>query len=107
MNYHHLTAVLLLCLLAGCAVVKTPLFSGGSKADATVSFTYDYGAFEVPEVNTEAVGMQATARCGIWGYSRAIPFGSPSSRCIATSGSGAYSATCIRHQVTIQYQCAE
>jgi len=84
----------------GCAVVKVPVATGGSRADGTVQLSYEYGLFERPQVDWGTAQLTAVQRCRAWGYGQADPF-QPLSRCLATDGSG----NCVRFQITTTYQC--
>lgn len=86
--------------LVGCATPKTLVPTGGSRADGIVKMSYQYGAFEAPQVSL-AQGVQAAKqRCSAWGYSGAEPFGGQTRMCVSASG-----GSCNVYQVTIEYQC--
>ena len=87
-------------VLAGCAVVKTPVDTGGSKADGTVEMSFEYGGFERPTVNWDAARATAASRCSAWGYNDAQPFGGVIQKCQAANQYG-----CVRWFVTRRYQC--
>jgi hypothetical protein len=93
-----ITAVL---ALAGCAANKNWSATGGSRADATVRLSYEYGAFEVPKVNEMEAQNLAAARCKTWGYTGAEAFGGQTQQCSMPGGMGG----CSRFQVTKEYQC--
>jgi len=86
--------------LAGCAVQKEWVATGGSRADGTVELAFDYGAFEKPQVNNEQGVDLAASMCGGWGYTGSQPF-APMSKCEAVNGYG----NCMRFLVTRKYQC--
>ena len=87
--------------LSGCAVAKTYVATGGSRADGTISLSYDYGPFERPEVS-EAQGLaEAKQRCAVWGYSNADAFGGVMETCSLYDGFG----RCGRRLITKNYQC--
>ena len=91
------TSVWLLVGLAGCTVVKVPLASGGSRADAVVEFSYVEGLFEFVEVDWDALLPKAQDRCRIWGYPQAVPFESIDSECIDSDSAS--------QKMTIKFQC--
>jgi hypothetical protein len=91
-------ALLLAC--AGCAVVKVPVPTGGSRADGTVQMAFEYGGFEKPQIDTVAAQSAAAQRCAAWGYQGAEPFGGFVSQCQAANAYG-----CLRYLVTLNYQC--
>ncbi|WP_224016227.1 YecR family lipoprotein [Paraburkholderia tropica] len=86
--------------LAACAAPKELTATGGSKADGTVKMSYEYGVFEVPEVNSAQGTGAATQRCVAWGYKEAEPFGGATKVCVDSSG-----GSCNRWRVTVEYQC--
>ncbi|UKE63273.1 YecR-like lipofamily protein [Xanthomonas translucens pv. poae] len=88
-------------LFSGCASTKTWSATGGSRADATVRLSYEYGAFEKPQTSeNEAINL-ATARCKTWGYSGAEAFGGSTQQCNMPGGMGG----CQRWLVTKEFQC--
>ncbi|MGM8850657.1 YecR family lipoprotein [Salinicola halophyticus] len=89
-------------LLAGCAVHKTMVPTGGSKADGTIDLSYDVSMFETPEVNAQQGLNAAAKRCQAWGYSDAEPFGGATSQCVAMGGYG-----CNTTRYTMTYQCLD
>ena len=93
----------LICLatliLAGCAAQKQLVPTGGSRSDGTVKMSFEYGAFEVPQVDAAQGRETARQRCAAWGYSGAEPFGG-STRVCTNSYNG-----CNRWMVTFEFQC--
>ncbi len=88
-------------MLAGCASTKTWSATGGSRADATVKLSYEYGPFEKPQTNdTEALNL-AISRCKTWGYTGAEAFGGITQQCNMPGGMGG----CARFMVTKEFQC--
>jgi len=98
-------AVLLmsLFLISACATNVTPQATGGSKADGTVTVSYEYGMFEQPVVNWTVANSTAKERCKAWHYENAEAFGGSQNRCLAVDGYG----NCARTQVNITYQCTD
>lgn len=94
-------AVITLASLPSCAVQKDLVPTGGSRADGTVTLSYEYGRFEKPEVDMPKAATLAMQRCGAWGYTGAEPFGGQMNKCEAVDGYGG----CIRTLVTVTYQC--
>ena len=93
--------IILLSFLSACAAIKVPQATGGSKADGVVEMSYQYGAFEKPQVQWDQALVTATSGCKAWGYSSAEAFGGTTSQCQAYNGYG----NCIRQHVTAKYQC--
>ena len=89
-----------LILLVGCAVEKTPVATGGSKADASVVMSYNIGGFEQPTVNWDVAQVNARKRCRAWGYSKAEAFEGTNNICTAHNAYG-----CIAQTVNKTYQC--
>lgn len=88
-------------VLTACAVQKTWVATGGSRADGVVSLAYEYGAFEAPETSAAQGETEAAARCGVWGYSGAVPFGGDVVTCTMPDLFGG----CNRWRVSRDYQC--
>lgn len=99
---NKLTVVLVFgALLTACAVQKTWVATGGSRADGVVSLAYEYGAFEAPEVSAVQGETEAAARCAVWGYTGAVPFGGDVVTCTLADLFG----SCNRWRVSRDYQC--
>lgn len=86
--------------LAGCATTKTWSATGGSRSDGVIKLSYEYGLFEVPQVNEQQALELATTRCIAWGYSGSEAFGGQTQVCNNVSSGG-----CNRWLVTREYQC--
>jgi YecR-like lipoprotein len=96
-----ISALLLITLaIQGCAVEKQLIATGGSRADGTVKLSFEYGAFEIPKLDTSQAMAQAQQRCAAWGYTGADPFGGGIKRCTFGNAYG-----CNRWLVTYEYQC--
>lgn len=93
-------AILVVLACAGCTTIKVPQAVGGSKADATVKLSYQYGGFEKPEVDWDQANLKARKKCNVWGYKDAEPFEASESVCSAWGQYG-----CISRTVTTTYQC--
>jgi hypothetical protein len=93
------TIVLALCV-AGCARNKELIATGGSRADGTVTMSYEFGALENPKLDIAQGVASATERCRAWGYTSAEPFGGDMRQCQAPSQYG-----CMRWLVSVTYQC--
>jgi hypothetical protein len=87
-------------IVAGCAVQKELVPTGGSRADGTVNLSFEYGAFEKPQIDKDKAVATATQRCAAWGYKGAEPFGGAITKCEAANAYG-----CIQTLVTVTYQC--
>ncbi|EHT8816943.1 hypothetical protein KYT24_004393 [Salmonella enterica] len=87
-------------LLAGCAVQKQMVATGGSKADGTVTMSYEYGLFEAPKVDSSQAIAAAAQRCKAWGYTTAEPFGGVTKVCSMQSG-----GDCMQYTVNQVFQC--
>ena len=98
---HLLLFTAVICILLGCTTVKTLQAIGGSRADAIVELAYQYGQFEIPQVQWEQGLVTATSRCRAWGFEKAEMFGGTTTNCQEYSSSG----SCERWQVTVKYQC--
>jgi hypothetical protein len=89
-------------LLSGCASTKSWSATGGSRADATVRLSYEYGLFEKPQTNEQEAISLATSRCKTWGYTGAEAFGGVTQQCNMPGGMG---GGCQRWVVTKEFQC--
>lgn len=87
--------------MAGCATRKEFVATGGSRADGTVSLSYEYGMFQSPQEDQEEGVALASSTCAGWGYSGSQPFGGETQQCSAFNGYG----KCVRWLVTRRYQC--
>ena len=92
--------VFVITAMQGCAVQKQLMPTGGSRADGTVQLSYEYGAFEIPQVDPQQGLSAARQTCAGWGYADAAPFGGYTKRCTNFSG-----GACNAWLVTYQYQC--
>jgi hypothetical protein len=92
--------MLVIVFMQGCAVNKQLVPTGGSRADGTVKLSYEYGMFEVPQLDAQQGLNAARQRCAAWGYTDAEPFGGTNTKCNRYSG-----RDCVRWFVTIEYQC--
>jgi hypothetical protein len=98
----HILALLSLGLiLGGCSVNVTPSPISGSKADGTVTLSYQYGVFQQPVVDWSTAQSQAMTRCKAWGYTNAEQFGGQNNQCLQYNGYG----SCVNTQVNVTYQC--
>ncbi len=90
---------LLVCLsiLSACETIKTPMPSGGSKADGIVEFSFQHNEFESPVVQWDQVLAEAQERCRAWGYETALPFGGLESECSDND--------CFNRTIYSKYQC--
>ncbi len=86
--------------LTGCATTKTLQPVNGSKADGTITLSYEYGMFEKPVVDWDLAKATAKTRCVAWGYKNAEAFSGKQEHCLEYS-----SGSCMRMQVNIIYQC--
>ena len=88
-------------ILGACEVQKTPVPTGGSKADALVDMSYDVGGLEVPVVDWTAAAASAAKRCAAWGYRKADAFEGTRTQCHSRDMYG----NCSMATVTKTYQC--
>lgn len=86
--------------IAGCATIKIPQATGGSRADGIVEMSYSYDPFEIPEVQWDQALRDATERCKDWGYQQAKHFNGSRKECESY-----YNGNCTSTLVTIKYQC--
>ena len=89
-------------LLYGCKVNKYLYVTGGSKADGTLTMSYEYGAFEKPVIQWEEAKQRALQYCKSWGYSGFQFFDRGTQECISWGNSG-----CNRWRVTFTCQCMD
>lgn len=87
--------------VSACAVQKTMVPTGGSRADGTVEMSYEVGEFEQAKIDMSQAAKDAARRCQAWGYSDAEPFGGQKSQCQQRGGFGG----CARTFVSMQFQC--
>jgi hypothetical protein len=93
-------SLLSISLLSGCAVQEEWAATGGSRADGTVQLSYQYGAYQKPEVDDTQGAELAASRCAVWGYTGSEAFGTMR-KCEAFGGYG----NCLSWLVTRNYQC--
>ena len=89
-----------LFVIAGCSTPKTMVATGGSRADGTVTLSYEHGLFQRPVVDMQQAAVTATEKCRVWGYTDAEAFGGGISHCASYTPDG-----CVRWLVTATYQC--
>lgn len=92
--------LLLFALSSACAVKKELVPTGGSRADGIVRLSYTTKLFESPVIDMRQGISAATARCKLWGYQSAEPFGGSNSVCNQYS-----MGDCVSWMVTMEYQC--
>ena len=90
----------LIAVLAGCAVQKDLMPTGGSRSDGSVKLSYETHNFEKPIIDEAKSLKTATDRCRAWGYSGAEKFGGQTRACNMPSFGG-----CDQWLVTVEYQC--
>jgi len=89
--------------IAGCSTNVTPQPTSMSKADGTVTFTYEYGIFEKPVVQWGAAQTKAVKICKGWNYSGAQMVNEALNQgCVTWTDTG-----CARWEVEILYQCTD
>lgn len=88
-------------ILSGCATPVQYVATGGSRADATVELSYEYGIYTSPVVDESQGIAEASSRCRVWGYNNASAFGGAMQQCTAPDLFGG----CNRWRVTKSYQC--
>jgi hypothetical protein len=74
--------------------------TGGSRADATVEMSYQYGIFQSPKIDLEQGRVAAGERCKAWGYKSAEPFGGEQVQC-----NNYYNGSCMQYIAKVTYQC--
>lgn len=99
--FANLTLLISISILSGCATIKEPLPTGGSRSDGVIELSNEYGMFESPKIDWNKANISARQRCVAWGYADAEPFGVSKSQCQAYDGYG----SCVRMYVTTSYQC--
>jgi YecR-like lipoprotein len=98
--FKSLRLLLATICLASCATTKEFTATNGSRADGTVTLSYEYGLFESPQENQEQGITLASSTCAGWGYSSSQPFGEIQ-QCNGVNGYG----RCVHWMVTRRYQC--
>ena len=81
-----LVAVAFLSACVSSPVDKLPVPVSGSRADGTVTLSYEYGLFEKPVVNWDEAKKTSEKRCQAWDYKTAESFGGIESDCISSNG---------------------
>lgn len=99
--YSLIIFLIIFANITGCATIKTLQFTGGSRADGVVRLSYEYGLFDVPQVNWNQGLATARQVCRGWGYADARVFGGAVNTCRQFNGYG----NCIDTVVTVPYQC--
>ena len=92
--------IVIAIIMSGCAATKNWSATGGSRADGTVKLSYEYGVFEMPQLNEQEAITLAQKRCSSWGYNSAEAFGGVTKTCNQPS-----SNDCLGWLVTKEYQC--
>lgn len=98
---YAITLATLCALVSGCAANKTPVPTGGSRADGVIELSYEVGAFEKPVVDWDTGMTSASQRCQSWGYDDAEPFGGQTAVCQFYNSNG----VCLRRLITVPFQC--
>ncbi len=101
MRPHCLFFIVIAVVLTACATQETLVPTGGSRSDGTIQLSYEYGLFQVPQVNMGQAAQTAADRCAAWGYSGAQPFGGQINRCEQFNAYG----NCVQTLVTVSFQC--
>ncbi|WP_044028052.1 YecR family lipoprotein [Dinoroseobacter shibae] len=102
MGSFRIFGALCLVTVVGCTeVTKVPVPTGGSRADASVTLSYNTNPYEIVTPDWETAQSSANARCQAWGYSRAEPFEGVQTQCQAFDGWG----NCSSSVVSRTYQC--
>jgi hypothetical protein len=96
-------SLVLLIIFMNCATTIFLQPTTGSKADGTVTMSYEYGIFQQPEIKWQDALNQATAKCQRWGYKSAEKFGAGLETCLTRNQYG----NCIRSRVDVEYQCLD
>ncbi len=86
--------------LSGCSVNKDWVATGGSRADATVKLSYQYGQGQDVHVSEQQGIELAKKRCGVWGYTGAEAFGGITTQCNQMGSFGCADGIAIK-----EYQC--
>lgn len=100
MKKQLLTVIFAIIALGGCAAQKTLTPTGGSRSDGIVKLSYEYGQYEIPQVDKDSGVAVAKQRCAAWGYTGAEAFGGQTKQCNNTS-----MGSCVQWMVTVEYQC--
>ena len=92
--------VLVIALLSGCTMNKTPQPVKGSEVAGVARLSFDVAPLQRAKVDTYVAQSAASHQCQQWGYISAFPYGEPIRTCSLSSG-----ALCLNHTVTLEYQC--
>lgn len=87
--------------LIGCATQKEMFVTGASRADGTITLSYESNEFQSVSVDVSKANEMAEKRCKAWGYSGAESFGSEQTQCLTRRGFG----NCGSRRVSVAYQC--
>ena len=87
-------------VLIGCAKQVAMVPTGGSRADGTVTLSYEIGSMQKAQIDPAQAQVAASQRCTAWGYSSAQAFGGETRQCQQSSEYG-----CMRWFVSMTYQC--
>jgi len=86
--------------LIACAKKVALVPTGGSRADGTVTLSYEIGDMQRAEMDPAQAQAAARERCTAWGYSDAQAFGGQTRQCQMAGQYG-----CYRWFVSMTYQC--
>lgn len=84
-------------LFASCTVHRILSVSDGSKADGTLTFSYQAFALQKVIINWDKAQADANERCKQWGYSKANFFDSGFRTCLDQD--------CTSYRVVYKCQC--
>jgi len=87
--------------LVSCKVQVYPSIIDGSKADGTLTISYEVIAYTKPIVHWEEVIQSSRSKCQLWGYKDVEFFGGGTSKCNNIDLNG----NCCRWLVTYKCQC--
>jgi hypothetical protein len=79
---------------------KEVLVTDGSRADGTLTMSYEYDDSDKPKINWDGAKKKAIKKCESWGYSDAEFFEGEVKKCISKDKDG-----CNRWEITYKCQC--
>ena len=106
-NSALVVSILLITLLSGCSVIKTPSISQTDKDSGKIQTSYIYDWPETPTVKTDITLNSVNSQCKSWGYQDAKHTAGPEKDCISKDLNGnIHSSGCIKWQVSDLYECS-
>ncbi len=97
-----LYTTVLVVMITGCAVTRSPGIVGASRSDATINASYEFGPFEKVTLVWDSADKKAHEICTGWGYKRAERFSDGVYSCESHNIQG----SCVNgKRINYQYRC--